>query len=367
VSYSDNYAAQFGLSTYTTKQDVQLAFRRIPFIGGRTHTAAGITYMKDQIFTAANGDRADAPNIAFVLSDGNSNVNQKDTIPSAIQARNQGINMIAFAVGTDVNMFELRNIASEPFNKTIYTINSMYDFPTILNSIVKATCDDVNECSSNPCMNGGVCLNAPQMYQCTCPQSYSGTRCERHCPLQMDIVFVLDLSGSVEEVYDVVIQFAKSAIYGLPVGPNQARVGIVTYADLASTNFDLNAYSSSTTIRNALAFSKAGGATNTQEAIRLASDEVFTQARGDRSGVKNVMVVVTDGLSTVQPQNTIPQAMTAKGKGIEMFTVGIGPDVNANEINGMASEPRQAHTVFVRDASQVATGATQLLDLLCQK
>jgi len=359
--------AQFGLTTYSTKQDVQLAMKRIPFIGGRTNTAAGINYMKDTIFTAANGDRADAPNYAFILSDGNSNINQQDTIPSAIKARNQGITMIPFAVGTDVNLFELRNIASEPYNKTINTVKSMYDFSQILNSMVKAVCDDVNECSSNPCQNGGACLSSPQMYMCTCPQPYSGERCERRCPVQMDIVFVLDLSGSVEEVYDVVIQFAKYAIYGLPVGPNQARVGVVTYADMAATSFDLNAYSTPATIRNALAFSKAGGTTNTQEAIRLASDEVFTQARGDRSGVKNVMVVVTDGLSTVQPANTLPQAATARSKGIEIFSIGIGPDANPNEINGMASEPKQGHTVFVKSAAEVVSGAAKLLDLLCQQ
>jgi collagen type VI alpha len=366
VSYSDNYAHQFHLNTYTTKQDVQLALRRIPFIGGRTNTAAGIQYMKDQLFTQANGDRPDAPNYAFILSDGNSNINQQNTIPMAVQARNQGITMITFAVGTDVNTFELRNIASEPYDKTIHAIKSWRDFPSILNPMINAICDNVNECSSNPCQNGGQCLSMPQMYQCRCNQPFSGERCERQCPAQLDITFVLDLSGSLEEVYDVVIQFTKQTIYGLPVSQSKSRVSVISYADTANIIFDLTAHNSNQEIRNALAFSKAGGTTNTQEALRRAHSEVFTANRGDRAGVKNVIVVVTDGQATVQPQNTIPEAAQAKQKGIEMFTVGIGQYVNVAEIDGMASDPKQGHMVYVPGPSDVNQGASRLLDLLCQ-
>jgi collagen type VI alpha len=367
VSYSDGYVHQFFLNTYSTKQDVQLALRRIAFIGNRTNTAAGIQYMMDQIFTTANGDRADAPNFAIVLSDGNSNINQQNTIPTAVQSRNKGITMIAFAVGTDTNLFELRNIASEPYNETIFNVLSSADLPKIVLPIVKAVCDDFNECASNPCQNGGSCLRQPHMFQCNCAQGYSGEKCERRCPVQLDITFVLDLSGSVEEVYDVVIQFAKRSILGLPVGSAQARVAVVTYADQANVTFDLTAYTSSLTIRNALAFSKAGGTTNTQEAIRLTTQDVFTLARGDRSGVKNIMVIVTDGKSTVQPQNTLPQAATAKTQGIEIYSIGIGPDVNSAEIEGMASDPKTGHTVYVQGPSNIDEGAKKLLDLLCQQ
>jgi collagen type VI alpha len=367
VSYSDSYAPQFFLNRYSTKQDVQLALRRIPFIGNRTNTASALQYMKDQIFTAANGDRADAPNFAFVLTDGNSNINQPNTIPMAVAARNQGINMIAFAVGTDVNLFELRNIASEPYNQTIFNVMSSADLPTLVLPMVKAVCDDFNECASSPCQNGGSCLRQPQMFQCVCAQPFSGEKCERRCPIQLDIAFVLDLSGSVEEVYDVVIQFAKRAILGLPVGSTQARVAVVTYADMANITFDLSAYTSSLTVRNALAFSKAGGTTNTQDAIRLTTQEVFTPARGARNGVKKIMVVVTDGKSTVQSENTIPQASNAKTQGVEIYSIGIGPDVNPAEIDGMASDPKTGHTIYVQGPGDVNTGASKLLDLLCQQ
>jgi collagen type VI alpha len=242
---------------------------------------------------------------------------------------------------------------------------SWKDFPTILNSLVKSVCDEVNECSPNPCLNGGSCQSSAHTFQCTCPVGFSGAKCERRCPIQLDIAFVLDLSGSLEEVYDVVIQFAKQAIYGLPIG--MTRVSVVTYAGMPQIMFDLNTYTTPATIRNALAFSKAGGTTNTQEAIKLATQSVFTAARGDRAGVKNVMVVVTDGQSNVQQANTLPEAAKARQQGIELYSVGIGMDVNVAEIDGMASDARQSHQVYVRSPSEVEAGAKKLLDLLCQQ
>ncbi|KAK3740125.1 hypothetical protein QZH41_001273 [Actinostola sp. cb2023] len=35
---------------------------------------------------------------------------------------------------------------------------------------------EINECSSNPCLNGGVCM--ANRYQCSCPDGFNGSRCE---------------------------------------------------------------------------------------------------------------------------------------------------------------------------------------------
>ena len=45
---------------------------------------------------------------------------------------------------------------------------------------------DVNECTSNPCMNGGTCNNLINSYTCTCPRGYSGSRCQTSVPCMDD-------------------------------------------------------------------------------------------------------------------------------------------------------------------------------------
>ena len=38
---------------------------------------------------------------------------------------------------------------------------------------------DIDECSPNPCKNGGVCTDLINSFRCTCPIGFAGERCER--------------------------------------------------------------------------------------------------------------------------------------------------------------------------------------------
>ena len=37
---------------------------------------------------------------------------------------------------------------------------------------------DIDECSSNPCVNDGVCTDAVNMYAWSCAAGYNGDNCE---------------------------------------------------------------------------------------------------------------------------------------------------------------------------------------------
>lgn len=37
---------------------------------------------------------------------------------------------------------------------------------------------DINECESNPCVNGGVCEDKVNNYTCTCTANFTGSQCE---------------------------------------------------------------------------------------------------------------------------------------------------------------------------------------------
>ncbi|XP_019622308.1 PREDICTED: cadherin EGF LAG seven-pass G-type receptor 3-like [Branchiostoma belcheri] len=43
---------------------------------------------------------------------------------------------------------------------------------------VVATCTDINQCASSPCLNGGTCIDLHNAYSCTCVVGWEGENCE---------------------------------------------------------------------------------------------------------------------------------------------------------------------------------------------
>ena len=38
-------------------------------------------------------------------------------------------------------------------------------------------CLDIDDCSPDPCMNGGTCVDGVNSHQCTCDVGYTGENC----------------------------------------------------------------------------------------------------------------------------------------------------------------------------------------------
>jgi len=113
-------------------------------------------------------------------------------------------------------------------------------------------------------------------------------------------------------------------------------------------------------------FPLSGGATNTQDALRVTSQSIFTPSAGDRPSARNVIVVVTDGQSNIDATQTLPMANASRQQGIELFVVAIGDNPNMEEINGIANQPTRDHVITgLMTSSNVTSSADRLLDLLC--
>jgi len=89
----------------------------------------------------------------------------------------------------------------------------------------------------------------------------------------MDVVIILDLSGSIEEAQrtHVMVELARAIVVGLPVASGRTRVGCITYESTATSQFYLSTYDRNVQgLLNAFEFNDASGSTNTHSALDLA-------------------------------------------------------------------------------------------------
>ena len=96
--------------------------------------------------------------------------------------------------------------------------------------------------------------------------------------------------------------------------------------------------------------------------------EMFTMRRGDRDEVQNVVILLTDGYSNVNPMNTIPEAHLAKEQGIAIYVVAVGDNVDMKEVTEIAGQVNAPSEYYVYPLLQLAETeriADLLTDSLC--
>ena len=57
------------------------------------------------------------------------------------------------------------------------TVYFKYNFPILLLFLLYI---DADECSPNPCFNGGSCVDGVHIYTCSCVAGYTGANCEKN-------------------------------------------------------------------------------------------------------------------------------------------------------------------------------------------
>ena len=77
---------------------------------------------------------------------------------------------------------------------------------------------------------------------------------------------------------------------------------------------------------------------------------MFTSGNGDRSGVTNIGVVMSDGVSN-DGSYTATQAAYARNAGITLFSIGIGSGIPMSELNEIATDPDSDHVFAVSSFS----------------
>ena len=176
----------------------------------------------------------------------------------------------------------------------------------------------------------------------------------------LDLVFVVDSSGSIEEAnptdgsfdnYELLKTFVSNIIGLLDIGEDKVRVGLVRFSNFVNSEFYLNTTFVKSELQNrVLNMDFIGGTTNTSGALREMRLHQFVEVNGDRPDVPNVAVIITDGASNEDQDQTIPEAQLAHEAGIQIISVGITDKINRTELEQISSPPQElGKNYFVSD------------------
>ena len=165
------------------------------------------------------------------------------------------------------------------------------------------------------------------------------------CPARgIDLTFVFDSSGSVgRSNFNLERDFAIDVAQTFSIGPLDTQIAAITYSGFAEISFFLNSFNNQSSVTTALSKVEYLGdtpGTATAEALGLTRQEIFNTSSGARDpifGYPRVAVVVTDGRSNRNREQTIPSAQALHNDGVTVFAVGVGGNIDGNELNGIAS------------------------------
>ncbi|CAH1784875.1 unnamed protein product [Owenia fusiformis] len=365
LTFSDNAEIIINLNEFFDVTSIVNTIQTLQAGPGATYTANAMAKARDEMFIEGNGDRPDIPNVLVLISDGVSTVNPGETAPEALASKQKGITLVTVAIGDQVNDAELSEIASS--RDFMFNVTRFEDLPNIETALRKSVCNDEDDCTSIPCLNGGICIDELVSHTCQCPADFSGFNCNHECNGYIDLVFVLDTSGSIFEAnFDLVKTFVKDIILNLPISSSKTRVGAVSFATSAQRNFYLNTYFDNRELLNAIErIPYTGGATNIAEALQLIRLDIFKEVNGDRASVPNVVVLITDGASTVSSYDTLPQANLLKNSGAHIVAIGVGNELKPSEIRGMATDPDADNALIVENFFNLRLLEADMLTMTC--
>ena len=139
------------------------------------------------------------------------------------------------------------------------------------------------------------------------------------------------------------LQFIASFVNELNIGAGarDTRVGVVIFSDRAQVVVRLGEITDTALLQDRITnLAYVGSNTNTQAGLRVVNEQLFTPAGGDRPGVPNLVIVLTDGKSTVNPELTVPNAVALRNRNIRIIAIGITSSIDEAELKGISSEPQ---------------------------
>ncbi|GFO50350.1 collagen alpha-1(xii) chain-like [Plakobranchus ocellatus] len=183
-----------------------------------------------------------------------------------------------------------------------------------------------------------------------------------HCIQNLDLAFALDSSYSVGiDNFKESIELVKTVGKNLDIRQDIVRIALIQFSDSARVEFYLNESSTiQDIVRKLDETNYTEGNTETGSALKLLKEDVFTPAHGDRPGVADLVVLVTDGPSS-DHDVLVNQSSLLSTKGVTVIAVSVGFLTHPEELRTMAGE----RIIRATSYADLLSHAEEIMQLIC--
>jgi hypothetical protein len=178
------------------------------------------------------------------------------------------------------------------------------------------------------------------------------------CEKKLDLAFIVDGSTTVCGLakcpkWTAALEFCKSIVNALTIGPELTRVAFLTYGDEIEVEWDLSRYPDKTQLLEAIdRVQYNGGELTDYDSVAEIIIGVFNPIDGDRvltDNIQNILVVVADGSPGHLDQEWAVAAHAIQADGVGIFFNCIKP-CTEHLSKCVSSPPKQANeTYFMLD------------------
>ena len=171
---------------------------------------------------------------------------------------------------------------------------------------------------------------------------------------QHDAVFVIDDSGSIpSDDFNKGLKALRTMIERAQSAHPGSKFAAIKFSDQATLLF--NFISPDQAKKKLLNVVHSGGLTNTQDALKMARRDLFlnSAASGHRPLATRyrLAIVITDGGSNIQSDQTVEQARLLKNIRTEVLVLAVGNfgASGRKEINSIASDPPKENVLYLHN------------------
>jgi uncharacterized protein YegL len=177
----------------------------------------------------------------------------------------------------------------------------------------------------------------------------------QQCAGFLDLVLVLDESGSILGDFAAVQAFGVGITNTFALSESQAKIGVVSFDNSARVRIGLSADAGA--VIAAINGGPTGGGTDIADGITVGQSVI---AGGGRSGAGKVMVLLSDGGSSLSA--AVTAATAAKNAGTVIFTVAFGSGADVSLLNQVASN---GVAFLAADPAALSSLTSQLAGVVC--